>query len=82
MPLSDEEKATLRRLQQKEKEPAGPPMGRTIHVNVDLGDESQIARAIKFGFLTSDEVEADQNGGGGDAEDEDDEAPNRRGYFR
>ena len=82
MPLSNEERATLKRLQQKEKEPDAGPVGRSVRVNIDLGDESQIARAIKYGFLTSDEVEEDKNGAGGDDDEEADDSPNRRGYFR
>lgn len=80
MPLSDEEKAVLKRLQQKEKEPAGAPVGKVINVTVDLGDESQVARAIKHGFLTADEVAEDK--GGGESDDDDEDAPNRKGYFR
>jgi len=80
MALSDEERATLKRLQQKEKEPAPAPIGKVINVTVDLGSDEQIARAIKHGFLTADEVAADK--GGDDDEDEDsDEAPRRKGYF-
>lgn len=80
MPLSEEERATLKRLQQKDKEPAAPPIGKVINVSVDLGSDEQIARAIKHGFLTADEVAEDK--GNGDGEDEDsDEAPKRKGYF-
>jgi len=78
VPLTDEEQATLKKLQQKAKEPAAPPVGKVINVNVDLGDEAQVARAIKHGFLTSDEVEADSNG---ESEEDADDAPRRKGYF-
>jgi hypothetical protein len=80
VPLTDEERATLRKLQQKEKEPAAPPVGKVIQVSVDLGDEAQVARAIKHGFLTADEVESDRNGDES-GEGEGDEAPDRKGYF-
>jgi hypothetical protein len=77
--LNDEERATLKRLMAKDKEPAAPPVGKVINVTVDLGDEAQVARAIKHGFLTADEVAEDQNGDSG--EDEGEDAPRRKGYF-
>lgn len=80
MPLSEEETATLKRLQQKAKEPAAPPVGKVINVSVDLGDEAQVARAIKHGFLTAEEAEADKNGDG-EEDGEGEEAPKRKGYF-
>ena len=80
MPLSDEERATLKRLQQKEKEPAAAPVGKVINVTVDLGSEEQVARAIKHGFLTADEVADDKGDSDGD-EGDGDEAPKRKGYF-
>jgi hypothetical protein len=80
VPLSEEEQAVLKRLQQKAKEPQAAPVGKVINVTVDLGDESQVARAIKHGFLTADEVEQDKDGDGSD--EDADEAPNRKGYFR
>lgn len=80
MPLNEEEQKVLKQLQQKAKEPAAAPVGKVINVTVDLGDESQVARAIKHGFLTADEVDQDRNG---DESDEDaDDAPSRKGYFR
>jgi len=79
MPLSEEERATLKRLQQKEKEPAAAPVGKVINVTVDLGDAAQVERAIKHGFLTADEVDADSDGKGD--EDEGEDAPKRKGYF-
>jgi hypothetical protein len=79
VPLSEEERATLKRLQQKEKEPAAAPVGKVIQVSVDLGDEAQVARAIKHGFLTSDEVEQDK--GDEDEDSDSDDAPRRKGYF-
>jgi hypothetical protein len=81
MALSEEERATMKRLQQKEKEPAAGPIGKVIQVSVDLGDEAQIARAIKHGFLTADEVESDRNGSD-DEDGEGDDAPRRKGYFK
>jgi len=78
MALTDEEKATLKKLQQKEKEPSGPPVGKVINVTVDLGSDEQIARAIKHGFLTPAEVEEDT---GGEEGEENDDAPKRKGYF-
>jgi hypothetical protein len=80
VPLNEEEQAVLKRLQQKAKEPAAAPVGKVINVTVDLGDENQVARAIKHGFLTADEVEQDRNGDESDEDGED--APNRKGYFR
>lgn len=78
MPLSDEERATLRALQRKEKEPAAAPVGKVVNVTVDLGSKEQVDLAIKHGFLTADEVAQDQ----GEEEEEADEAPRRPGYFR
>jgi len=79
MPLSEEERATLKRLQQKEKEPAAAPVGKTVHVNIDAGDPKQIAWGIKKGFIDPDEVEEDGNGSEG--EEDGDDAPRRKGYF-
>jgi len=79
VPLSDEERATLKELMRKDKEPAAPPVGKSISVTVDLSDDAQVERAIQHGFLTRAEVAADRNG---DEDGEDgDEAPKRKGYF-
>jgi hypothetical protein len=80
VPLTDEERVALKKLQQKEKEPASAPVGKVINVSVDLGDEAQVQRAIKHGFLTADEAAAEGNGDGDDDDDSDD-APRRKGYF-
>jgi hypothetical protein len=79
VPLSEEEKATLKRLQQKEKEPAAAPVGKSINVTIDLGDDAQVARAIKHGFLTAEEAE--QASDGDESDEDSDEAPKRKGYF-
>lgn len=79
MPLSDEEQATFKELQRKAKEPAAAPVGKSINVTVDLSDEKQVARAIKHGFLTAEEVAEDKEGDNGDGEG--DETPRRKGYF-
>lgn len=76
--LSDEETAMLKRLTDKQKAPDSAPIGRSINVTIDLGDEEQIKRAIKHGFLTADDV-ADEKG---EDEDEGDEVPRRKGYFQ
>jgi len=78
MPLSEEERATLKRLQQKDKEPAAAPVGKTVHVNIDAGDPKQIAWGIKKGFIDPDEVESEN---GDESDDEETDAPRRKGYF-
>jgi hypothetical protein len=77
--LSEQERAMLKRLQDKEKEPAAPPVGRVINVTVDLGSQEQIDRAIEHGFLTRAEATEDQQDS--DGSEEGDEAPRRKGYF-
>lgn len=81
--LSDEEAAALKKLQEKQKAPDGPSVGKSINVSIDLSDDSQVARAIKHGFLSPEEVEEDKKKGDGDDDDDadTDEAPTRKGYF-
>ena len=87
MPLSDEERATLKRLQQKEKEPEAPPVGRSVQARVDFGDPKQVALAVKHGFLTAEEAEEGKKKESDDDDDDDDkkdrkvDKPRRKGYF-
>jgi hypothetical protein len=75
--LSKKEQEILDQLHAKQEAPDEPQYGRSVHVNVDLGDEKQvsIARRIFPGLFDDDEVED------GSDEDEPDAAPKRRGYF-
>ena len=77
MGLSKEEAATLKRLQDKSKEPDAPQVARTLNVSIDLGDEAQVARAQKLGLLGL----FDDEDGDGDGDGDGDEPPTRRGYF-
>lgn len=79
MGLSSEEQKVLKRLQKKAEEPDPPAVGRTVSVAIDLGDEKQIARAQRYGFLPADEQEEESEEES--EEEEGDEAPKRRGYF-
>ena len=79
--LSEKEKALLESLQAKAEAPDAPAIGRSISAHVDLGDEKQVALAIKHGFLTADEVEELNEGEGDDTGKEGNETPTRRGYF-
>lgn len=79
--LSDEEKSTLKKLQEKLKAPDEAPIGKSIHVNIDLGDENQVKAAHKLGLLSGLFSDDDEDGGE-DGNGEDDETPKRRGYFK
>lgn len=76
MALSKEEKEQLDALTKKSKE-RDKPEGR-LNVNLDLGDDKQVERAKKYGFLPGDDDEGEGDGDG----DGDEETPKRRGYFR
>lgn len=77
MGLTEKEKEMLERLTAKSKEPDAPPIGRSLSVHIDMGDEKAIARAQRFGFLAPDEDDDGDGDGDGDGE----ETPKRRGYF-
>jgi hypothetical protein len=83
MGLSTSEKKMLARLQQKSEEPDAPPIGKSLNISLDLGDEKQVERATKLGLL--DRLFGDNDDDDDETEDEnddtDDEAPRRRGYF-
>lgn len=77
MALTDEEKAQLKQLQEKEKE---PPAGRSERINftVDLSDETSVRRGIKLGLVSPDALD-DLDGGDDDDKDDDDKpAKDRR----
>lgn len=77
MGLTEEEKATLKRLNDKSKEPDTPPP--SVNYNLDLSSDSAWERAQKLGLVPG---EGDGDGdGNGDGEGEGDDAPRRRGYF-
>lgn len=79
MGLTPEEKKLMERLSRKAEEPDPPAVGKSVNVVVDLANAAQVKLAQKFGFLPSDEVESEPEGG--DDSESADEAPNRRGYF-
>lgn len=79
MALNEEQRRQLKELQRLEKEPAAAPVGKVINVTVDLGNDEQVARAIKHGFLTAAEVDEDR--GDGESDEDADDAPRRKGYF-
>lgn len=78
--LTADEKKLMERLARKAEEPDEPPMGKSVSFSIDLGDDKQIAKAIKLGLLNpfSDDEDEDKE----DKEDEKDDAPKRGGYFR
>lgn len=83
--LTEEEAAQLKALQEKAEAPDEPANGsgeggvsRVLNVTVDLGDEEQVERAIGFGFLSRPELEEE----GDDGDDEGEEEPQRRGFFK
>lgn len=78
--LSAQEKAMLERLTAKQDAPDAPAVGRSVNVTINLGDEKQVARAIKMGLLDDDSDPVD-DGNNEDNQAEDDDAPKRRGYF-
>lgn len=80
MALSAKQRRQLEELQELEKQPAAPQVGRSVHVNVDLSDPDQVSMARRMGFLPSDEDDEPDEPDDGD--DPDPEAtPRRRGYF-
>lgn len=80
MALTKEEAAQLEALQKKadepDEEPKGNGLSRVLNVTVDLGDEAQVERAIRLGFM-----EAPQEDDEGEDDDSEEESPRRRGYF-
>lgn len=80
MALTKEEAAQLEALQKKaeepDEEPAGNGISRVLNVTVDLGDDAQVERAIRLGFMEEPAVDE----GEGEEEGEE-ESPKRRGYF-
>jgi len=78
--LTDEEASLLKKLMAKREAPEGAPVGRAINVSIDLGDEKQVARAIKLGLLDDDSLGDGDTGDEGD-DDQGDDTPVRHGYF-
>lgn len=74
--LSEDEQKALKALQAKAEAPDEPRAARSINVSLDLGDDEQIKKGIKLGLL--DNIFGEEKP---DGEDEEDEAPKRRGYF-
>jgi len=67
----------------KREAPDEPPIGKTLNISIDLGDEKQVERAHRLGLLSlfSDNGDDDTEGQDGDGEVEVEEGPKRRGYF-
>lgn len=87
MGLSADEQKLLKRLQRKSEEPDAPPVGKSLSISVDLGDEKQVERAQKLGLLGGllggpDDDDTDDDDDDNTDDDDDDDTPRRRGYFR
>lgn len=82
--LSEEEAAQLKALQEKAEAPDEPKgeggggLSRVVNVSVDLADPEQVKRALGLGLLSEAEVVESEGG----EEDEPEEEPQRRGYFK
>jgi hypothetical protein len=86
--LTEEQAATLAELQalaEAPDEPESNGTSRVLNFTVDLGDEAQIARARKLGFLPPEEpeppAEGAEGGEGAGGEGAGEEGPSRRGFF-
>ena len=79
--LTEEEQAQFEAFQKKMEAPDEPPVGKTVTYVVDLGDDAQVKRARKMGFLP-DDLDAEESKDGDEGEEELDETPKRRGYFK
>jgi hypothetical protein len=75
--LSAKEAELLKKLQAKAEAPEAPASNRTLNIDIDLGDDKQVARAIKLGLLDA----GDDDDGDGDDDDDGDEPPKRRSFF-
>lgn len=77
MALSKEEKAQLKALQDKEKEPERAAGG--VNFTLDLGSDTAWERAKKLGLVPGDESSDDDE----DDDDDGDDVPRRGGgYFK
>jgi hypothetical protein len=84
MQLTEEEAKALADLQAKAEAPDEPePNGttRVLNFSVDLGDEAQIERARKLGFLPPEETPEPDGGEGKPDPEPEEEGPSRRGFF-
>lgn len=84
MGLTNDESNLLKKLLKKKDEPDAAPIGRSVNVSVDLGDEKQVKAAHKLGLLSGlfdSDDDDDKNGDGNDDDDDADDGPTRRGYF-
>ena len=79
--LTEDEASMLKKLMAKREAPDSPAVGRAINVSIDLGDEKQVARAIKLGLLDSDSMNGDDGDDDEGGDGEGDDTPKRRGYF-
>jgi hypothetical protein len=76
--LSKQEQAMLEKLTAKSEAPDRSPSGRTVNVNIDLGDPKQVKMAERYGLLDGYDEDDEET------EDDDtdaDETPKRRGFF-
>ena len=81
MPLSKEEQETLEALQRKAEEPEPAANGRSenVSITIDLGDENQVKRALKMGYLQKGDLdEFDEPEPEGEEKPEEEEPPRRR----
>lgn len=78
MALSKEEKATLKALMEKDKEPDAP--AGNVNFSLDLGDDKGFMRGVKLGLFSDPDATNDDDGDGDDGDDPDD-VPRRRGFM-
>ena len=94
MALTEKEAEQLEALLKKKDAPEddGGGVGKVVNVMIDLGDDEQVRRGLRLGFLQASDLDDDDGDGdddaGDDAGDDDgeggDEGPKRggkRGYF-
>jgi hypothetical protein len=62
-------------------EPEANGTTRVLNFSVDLGDEAQIERARKLGFLPPEETPEPDGGEGKPEPEPEEEGPSRRGFF-
>lgn len=76
MGLTDDQRKELKRLQDLEKQPDPPSVGRSVRFDVNLGDKEQVSLAQRLGLIPKDD-----DGDGGDDDQEADQPPRRRAKF-
>lgn len=80
MPLSKEEQEQLEALQRKAEEPEPAANGRSenVSITIDLGDENQVKRALKMGYLQKGDLDEFDEPPAEEEAAEEEEPPRRR----